>query len=238
MSTITVGNDAFSPKTNTRVSLQQRNTTKASWNVIADEFLSWDQIVTAQGKIIAAARAYGWPEKHTTSLAEFYMNLGRSAADGTSPRTLVRYHAIARRLWHSFLEGRRAGFNLSVINEKLLANIENQIRDEDLEELQNHASHSLILLRTITNKFLSTPLHYTDPPLQRLCQLTTQYCVTSPPQSGMLSDGNTVEAQSRDRNRERTRKRGRGRGRQRSSRSRSPRDKQTGFGGRARDRRH
>ena len=138
---LTADDETFSIlKTDSGLALQQINANKASRNAIADEYLSWDQIMTARHNIISAATTHGWPPMHTIALAEFYMNLENFKATGTQPRPLIRYHAIVRKAWHASLKGQGKPFDLSVINPSLLRNFEDQIRDHDQQEMMKQAS--------------------------------------------------------------------------------------------------
>lgn len=113
---------------------------KASRNVSVDEDLSWEQILTARHNLLDAAS--GWPVKHRTVLAEFFMNLEALKATGSNPRALILYQATSRRLWHASLKGTGILFNLASISDSLLLKLENQIRDKDHEEIQKQASRS------------------------------------------------------------------------------------------------
>ena len=66
-----------------------------------------------------------------TNTATFNMK-----AAGHNPRALILYHATVRRQWHATMKGRGQPFNISIINEKLLSDLGNQIRDRDQEEIQ------------------------------------------------------------------------------------------------------
>ena len=141
MATLTTDDETFGIlKTNSGLALQQINTTKASRNAIADEHLSWDQIMTARHNLITAATTHGWPLAHTFALAKFYMNLENCKAAGTQTRPLIRYHATVRKTWHQALNGQGKPFDLSVINRTLLRGFEDQIRDYDQQELAKQAS--------------------------------------------------------------------------------------------------
>ena len=127
--------DTFSLlQTDLGLTLQQVKATRASRNVVIDEFLSWDQIATTQHNIIEAA--FNWPIKYRMVLAKFFMNLEAMKANGTSPRSLILYQAVVRKRWHTTLKGSGVPFNLANINKGLLPTLENQLRDRDQEEMQ------------------------------------------------------------------------------------------------------
>ncbi|KAF9783748.1 hypothetical protein BJ322DRAFT_1007851, partial [Thelephora terrestris] len=121
------------------VSLQPMKATKASPNAITDEHLTWEQIMTARHKLIATANQVGWNQKLTIALAEFYIGLEGLKASGKNTRALILYHAVARKLWHQALRGRGDPFNISRISEKLLAELENKVRDSDHEDMRRIA---------------------------------------------------------------------------------------------------
>ena len=128
--------------TETGLTLQPIKNSKASKNAINDEHLTWEQIMTARHNLIATAIQAGWPKKHTLALAELYINLESLKAAGHNPRALILYHATVRRQWHATMKGRGQPFNISLINEKLLSDLGNQIRDRDQEEIRRQASNS------------------------------------------------------------------------------------------------
>jgi hypothetical protein len=134
--TLTDNDDTFGfSQTDTgHLVLRQINVSRASRNVVMDEALTWEQISTARYNLLKAAAC--WPDKHRRALAEFYMNLEALKATGSHPPALILYQALVRRSWHATLKGRGPIFNPSNINRNLLNNLENQIRDQDHEELQ------------------------------------------------------------------------------------------------------
>ena len=153
--TPTAADDTFSIlNTDTGLALQSIKATKASRNAIADEHLTWEQIMTARHTLIETANRVGWPNKHTRALAEFYINLEGLKAIGDNPRALILYHAVVQRQWHETMRGRGVPFNLSIINENLFNKLENQIRDRDQEEIHKKASdaRSSRVIKNQTNK--------------------------------------------------------------------------------------
>jgi len=142
--TPTAADDTFCIlNTDTGLTLQSFKVTRASRNAIADEHLSWEQIMTARHNLIATADRGGWPKKHTLALAQLYIDLEDHKAAGYNPRALILYHAIVRKQWHDAMRGRGTPFNPSRFNENLFIGVVNQIRDRDQEELQRMASKML-----------------------------------------------------------------------------------------------
>jgi len=144
--TTPIAADTYSPpNTDSGLALQPITATKASPNAVDDEHLSWEQIMTARHNIIATASRAGWPDKHVRSLAELYIVLESRGATGSSTRALILYQAVVRRQWHAAMKGRGTPFNVAKINEELLDRLNNQIRDQDLEETRKQASRNFQL---------------------------------------------------------------------------------------------
>ena len=78
-------------KTETGFTLQQVKASKPSRNAIDDEYLRWEQIMTARHKLCDAAA--GWPENLRISLAAFYLNLEALRGNGINHRPLILYQA-------------------------------------------------------------------------------------------------------------------------------------------------
>ena len=140
--TPTTADDTFGLlNTDTSLALQPIKASKASRNAISNEQLTWEQIMTARHNLIDTLTQAAWPQHYIYSLAELYINLEGLKASGYNPQTLILYHAVVRKQWHAVLKGRGEPFNVSVINEKLLNKLENQIRDQDQEDLRRQASN-------------------------------------------------------------------------------------------------
>jgi len=154
--TPTAADDTFGLlNTDSGLTLQSIKATKASRNAVADEHLTWEQVMTARHTLIQTANQVNWPRKHTLVLAEFYIKLEGLKAEGYNSRTLLLYHAVVRRQWHETMKGRGTPFNPSIINEALFTKLENQIRDRDQEELLKKASNSCFVSLSstkLTNK--------------------------------------------------------------------------------------
>lgn len=122
--------------TGSGLALQPIKASKASRNAIVDQYLSWEQIMTARHTMISVANRVGWARKLTLALAQFYINLEGKKSGGFNPRALILYHAVVRKQWHDALKGRGPPFNIGIFNETLFIKLENQVRDKDLEEIQ------------------------------------------------------------------------------------------------------
>ena len=140
--TPTTADDTFGLlNTDTGLALRPIKASKASRNAISDEQLTWEQIMTARHNLIDTLTQAAWPQDYIVSLAELYINLEGFKASGHNPRALILYHAVVRKQWHTALKGQSNIFNVSIINEKLLNKLENQIRDQDQEDLRRQASN-------------------------------------------------------------------------------------------------
>ena len=140
--TPTAADDTFGIlNTESGLALQSIKATKASRNAIADENLTWEQIMTARHTLLSTVNRINWPEKYSHVLAQFYIGLEGRKAAGDNPRALISYHAVLRRQWHEAMRGRGELFNPSLFNEILFSRIENKLRDEEREELKKQASN-------------------------------------------------------------------------------------------------
>ncbi|KAJ7653833.1 hypothetical protein B0H17DRAFT_1214542 [Mycena rosella] len=98
----------------------------ASKKVIRDEDLSWAQFSVAKTGFLAAIEVAGWPQEHRAALASFFYAIeshsSRMNHDEYAETALVIYAARARQFWHESLSQGR-GFNIAIINERLLDQI-------------------------------------------------------------------------------------------------------------------
>jgi hypothetical protein len=108
---------------------------RPSRKAVKDEDLTWDQMEIASTLILRHQRQLHWPETATDALAIFWYNLQnheiRSRPNGQ--RILLEYQARARREWHAALERKDEGFNISIIDNDLLAKISREIFEIDCE---------------------------------------------------------------------------------------------------------
>ena len=209
--TPTAADDTFGfMRTEAGLALQQIKASKASRNAICDEALSWEQIMTARHNILSSASM--WPEKHRLALAEFFMNLEARKASGAKPRPLILYQATVRRRWHHALKGVGQPFNIAIINNDLLAKLENEIRDQDHEEMKKQASEvqynwtrngltSLLPLHsTLLHLPPPPPLRYASvlgPPTPSPLLRPVCPCCSSPLDFAIPDDGHVTEGSKR-----------------------------------------
>jgi len=117
------------------VVLKPVSSVRASRKALRDEDLSWDQMEIASTLCLRHLRQLHWPEPATDALAIFWYNLQnhelRSRPNGQ--RVLLEYQARARREWHAALERKDEGFNISIIDNDLLAKITREIFELDCE---------------------------------------------------------------------------------------------------------
>lgn len=105
----------------------------SSRNVRQDEDLTWDEVMQARIQYLNWLERSKWPDEYVTMIAQFFWGLDTHELRGQTggPGILVRYQAQYRREWHNALrEGEP--FNLALINEKALKNIQSQVLQEQV----------------------------------------------------------------------------------------------------------
>ncbi|KII82872.1 hypothetical protein PLICRDRAFT_180951 [Plicaturopsis crispa FD-325 SS-3] len=131
-----VAEDAYSlAKVDDFMALRPVSLFKASRNVVKDQDLTWRQFSMGRHAFLRAASKASWPEGHISALADFFFEIEtspyRSRPNGE--RALMRYQARVRRDWHDHLE-RNEGFNIALINDKLLSSMADELWDEQRAE--------------------------------------------------------------------------------------------------------
>ncbi|KAJ6496855.1 hypothetical protein DFH09DRAFT_945761 [Mycena vulgaris] len=115
------------------LSLKPLTAYKASKKVVPDEELSWAQLSIARAGFLAAIEAAGWPKEHRAALASFFYAIethpSRMNHDDYADTILVIYAARARRFWHDLL-AQDKGFNIAIINDKLLEQISQEFHNK------------------------------------------------------------------------------------------------------------
>ncbi|KAJ7866700.1 hypothetical protein B0H13DRAFT_1636535 [Mycena leptocephala] len=147
------------------LSLKPLTAYKASKKVVCDEDLSWAQLTVAKTGFLAAIEAAGWPLDHRAALASFFYAIEnhetRMNHDDYADVILVIYAARSRRFWHDALAQGR-GFNLELINEKLLGQISqefhNKLRNSSYRAVRVFNRSRYIVL--IFVPFTSLPLSF------------------------------------------------------------------------------
>ncbi|KAF8344405.1 hypothetical protein F5887DRAFT_272669 [Amanita rubescens] len=93
-----------------------------------DHELTWCQFGLARFHFLENTRSYKWPQRYIDSLSNFFRNIFthnlRFRNDGE--RVLLLYASRVRREWHDSLE-RGEGFNIGIINERLLDAISREV---------------------------------------------------------------------------------------------------------------
>ncbi|KAJ6518998.1 hypothetical protein C8R45DRAFT_1048107 [Mycena sanguinolenta] len=106
---------------------------KASKKVVRDEDLTWAQLSIAKTGYLAAIEAAGWPKEHRGTISSFLYAIenhpSRMNHDDYADNILVIYQARARRHWHDML-GQGNGFNLAIINDRLLDQISQEFHNK------------------------------------------------------------------------------------------------------------
>ena len=94
-----------------------------------DEDLSWEEMLGAKNMLLSfMAKLNVWPIPHVESLAVFYVNLELHPRAGTAlgKRVLLLYQSWVRREWFDAFK-RREGFNISLIQDKLLFSVAEEL---------------------------------------------------------------------------------------------------------------
>lgn len=133
--TRSIAEDAFSlAKSDDGLVLRSVATAKPSRNVILDKDLTWSQFGVAKINYLRQISKLKWPPKHIDALTTFFFNLeiheyrNRNKGD----EALLSYACRSRREWHVKLK-LNEGFNIAIINARLLREALDEIWDERRE---------------------------------------------------------------------------------------------------------
>ncbi|KAJ7076770.1 hypothetical protein B0H15DRAFT_790221 [Mycena belliarum] len=143
----TINEDALAlAKLDDFVGLRPAASFSASKNVVKDNDLSWEQLLFAKNSMLEHMAALSWPDKHVSSLADFWYSLethpSRSLLHGD--RIVLTYQAEVRIEWHERLK-RNKGFNIAFINDNLMRRASDKIWDSVRDAVSSlHRSPSLI----------------------------------------------------------------------------------------------
>ena len=128
------------------VSLRSISALRASKNVIQDVDLTWNQLTYAKTSYLQHLGKAGWPQKHVDALAHFFIALESSPFRGRThgEKILITYQAKVRRHWHDQLKlDDGGGFNIALIDNKLLETISNELWDVAHAENRKEVSPTL-----------------------------------------------------------------------------------------------
>ena len=107
---------------------------KPSRNVVLDRDLTWSQFGVAKNNYLRQISKLKWPPKHIEALTTFFFNLEiheyRNKIKGDE--ALLSYACRSRREWHTKLK-LNVGFNIGIINERLLRKAYDEIWDDRRE---------------------------------------------------------------------------------------------------------
>jgi hypothetical protein len=107
----------------------------ASRKALRDEDLSWDQMEIGATRLLRHMRLYQWPDVTTDALAVFWYKLQnhemRNCPNGQW--ILKAYQAQVRCEWHAALDRKDPGFNISLIDDALLAKITQEAFEADCQ---------------------------------------------------------------------------------------------------------
>ena len=127
---------------------------KPSRNVVLDRDLTWSQFGVAKNNYLRQISKLKWPPKHVEALTTFFFNLEiheyRNKIKGDE--ALLSYACRSRREWHTKLK-LNVGFNIGIINERLLRKAYDEIWDDRRERAISTVSQSCLyfLPRSLTN---------------------------------------------------------------------------------------
>ncbi|THH08017.1 hypothetical protein EW146_g9122 [Bondarzewia mesenterica] len=113
----------------TKEGIEEANNRNMGMGIKNDNELTWEQYDHAWLILYQRVMIAGWPEAHVSSLLHFFSEINSHryrARLPYGPRALLMYQATVRRAWHDEL-ARGRGFNISLINEKLLGSIYSDI---------------------------------------------------------------------------------------------------------------
>lgn len=103
-----------------------------------DEDLSWEAFCNACPRLVKAAAAAQWTDERVDILAGFFGGIlshtWRGSRDPLQQQTLQVYMAEQRRLWHVALAN-DAGYNLSIINDRILDTTYHRVYAQDRARL-------------------------------------------------------------------------------------------------------
>ena len=171
--------DAYAlTKVDDLVALKPVASFKASWNVIPNADLTWNQLNVGKNTLIRYMEICSWIQKHIQSFAHFYFNLELDLmhARPNGEKVLIIYHARVRRQWHDDLS-QGQGFNIMQINQKLLSAVTEEVWDTIRTEAIKKVSTPSKPHLTHAKSLFSLP-HYSLAHL--ICPQTNAFCHTMP----------------------------------------------------------
>jgi len=117
-------------KVNDLIALKPVASFKALRNIVPDADLTWRQMNIGKNTLLWCMDQCDWPQKHVQSFAHFYFNIEIEPmhSQPNGKRVLIANQAKVRRQWHDDL-ARGQGFNIALINQKLLSTIAEEVWD-------------------------------------------------------------------------------------------------------------
>jgi len=112
----------------------RRSTSTASYKhlIIPDEQLTWKDLLQAKNVFLEYITKGGWPTPYLQMFTDFYCKLELRSelrqAHGHGEKTLILYHARARREWFDSVR-RKAPFDISTIHEPWMTEAHKEIWD-------------------------------------------------------------------------------------------------------------
>ncbi|KAE9395166.1 hypothetical protein BT96DRAFT_1044961 [Gymnopus androsaceus JB14] len=112
------------------VALRPLSTLTKLSKAIPDDLLSFTQLSIAKTLYVQTMTELGWPADYCRAWAHFYTILENHRFGCYEPhgeQVLVKYHAQVKRDWHRLILAKKAVFNVAIINEELIARIEDDV---------------------------------------------------------------------------------------------------------------
>ncbi|KAG6889962.1 hypothetical protein C0992_003442 [Termitomyces sp. T32_za158] len=118
-----------------RVDLVPATATKEAKAVVPDRQLTWDDFTIAVRCILFTMEAAAWTEQRIAMLANFWGRLQshpfRSSPDPLDTDALLLYQDEQRRAWHQAITSPAGAWDISVVDEMLLARARDEVYRED-----------------------------------------------------------------------------------------------------------
>ncbi|KAG2123779.1 uncharacterized protein EDB93DRAFT_1098877 [Suillus bovinus] len=118
-------------------------------SVINDENLPFEEFCQACPRFLVALEEANWPEDRIRMMALFWRNIQvhkyRSLRDPIAQKTLLVYQAEQRRRWHVAAKSSTGPYNISTVNEKVLADTREKVYWEERLKRDNARDYKVSL---------------------------------------------------------------------------------------------
>ena len=132
-------------------------TTKASWNALQDQQLSFESFLYVKNNFLVYARKVNWPAGNIDALLLFFWKLETHTMrmNPLGNQILLTYAARVCRDWHNELKADR-GYNISIINDNLMCDIAFKIQLANQQKMKAKVKAPSLL----ATQLLISLLHY------------------------------------------------------------------------------